>query len=167
MTREHKIRKVGGLYGLYLHYCYKLGYLPKYQKQNPARLHYLLREDLMKLDQITAQVRLLGREHISTSEQLFSYKSKVEDEIKTLTADRTHLRNEIRKVNIDDDLLSGKKQQISALSERLKELRKEVRLCDGIAERSGVMRENLNAVLADEEKIKNNRKENRDYEHRR
>ncbi|WP_418527514.1 relaxase/mobilization nuclease domain-containing protein [Longicatena caecimuris] len=167
LTREHKIRKVGGLYGLYLHYCYKLGYLPKYQKQNPARLHYLLREDLMKLDQITAQVRLLGREHISTSEQLFSYKSKVEDEIKTLTADRTHLRNEIRKVNIDDDLLSGKKQQISALSERLKELRKEVRLCDGIAGRSGVMRENLNAVLADEEKIKNNRKENRDYEHRR
>ena len=58
MTREHKIRKVGGLYGLYLHYCYKLGYLPKYQKQNPARLHYLLREDLMKLDQITAQVML-------------------------------------------------------------------------------------------------------------
>ena len=167
LTREHKIRKVGGLYGLYLHYCYKLGYLPKYQKQNPARLHYLLREDLMKLDQITAQVRLLGREHISTSEQLFSYKSKVEDEIKSLTADRTHLRNEIRKVNIDDDLLSGKRQQISALSERLKELRKEVRLCDGIAERSGVMRENLNAVLADEEKIKNNRKENRDYEHRR
>ena len=69
---------------------YHSGYLPKYQKQNPARLHYLLREDLMKLDQITAQVRLLGREHISTSEQLFSYKSKVEDEIKTLTADRTH-----------------------------------------------------------------------------
>jgi len=167
LTREHKIRKVGGLYGLYLHYCYKLGYLPKYQKQNPTRLHYLLREDLMKLNQITAQVRLLGREHISTSEQLFSYKSKVEDEIKRLTADRTHLRNEIRKVNIDDDLLSGKRQQISALSERLKELRKEVRLCDGIAERSGVMRENLNAVLADEEKIKNNRKENRDYEHRR
>lgn len=167
LTRGHKIRKVGGLYGLYLHYCYKLGYLSKYQKQNPAWLHYLLREDLMKLDQITAQVRLLGREHISTSEQLFSYKSKVEDEIKSLTADRTHLRNEIRKVNIDDDLLYSKRQQISALSERLKELCKKVRLCDGIAECSGVMRENLNAVLADEEKTKNNRKENRDYEHRR
>lgn len=167
LTREHRIRKVGGLYGLYLHYCYKLGYLPKYQKQNPARLHYLLREDLMKLDQITAQVRLLGREHISTSEQLFLYKSKVEDEIKSLTADRKHLRNEIRKVNIDDAMLSGCKEKISALSERLKELRKEIRLCDGIAERSGVIRENLNAVLADEEKIKNNRKENRSYEHRR
>ena len=167
LTREHKIQKVGGLYGLYLHYCYKLGYLPKYKKQNPARLHYLLREDLMKLDEITAQVRLLGREHISTSEQLFSYQHSVEDEIKTLTADRTHLRNEIRKVNTDDATLSGCKKQISAISARLKELRKEVRLCNGIAERSGVIKENLEAVLADEEKIKSNRKENRSYEQRR
>ena len=167
LTREHKIQKVGGLYGLYLHYCYKLGYLPKYKKQNPARLHYLLREDLMKLDKITAQIRLLGREHISTSEQLFSYKHSVEDEIKTLTADRTHLRNEIRKVNTDDATLSGCKKQISAISARLKELRKEVRLCNGIAQRSGVIKENLEAVLADEEKIKNNRKENRSYEQRR
>ena len=167
LTREHKIQKVGGLYGLYLHYCYKLGYLPKYKKQNPARLHYLLREDLMKLDEITAQIRLLGREHISTSEQLFSYQHSVEDEIKTLTADRTHLRNEIRKVNTDDATLSGCKKQISAISARLKELRKEVRLCKGIAERSGVIKENLEAVLADEEKIKNNRKENRNYEQRR
>ena len=38
-TRENKIKKVGGLYGLYLHYCYRLGYLPKYKKQNTARLH--------------------------------------------------------------------------------------------------------------------------------
>ena len=74
-TREHKVKKVGGLYGLYLHYCYKLGYLPKYKKQNTARLHYLLKEDLLKLDKITQETRLLGRENISTDEQLFSYKS--------------------------------------------------------------------------------------------
>jgi len=164
-TREHKIRKVGGLYGLYLHYCYKLGYLPKYKQQNTHRLHYLLRDDLMKLDELTAQVRLLGRQGITTSEQLFSYQSTVEDEIKKLTADRKHLRNEIRKVNIDDAMLSAAKEQISEISARLKELRKEVRLCDGIAERSGVMRERLDVVLAEEEKIKG--KENRNYEYRR
>lgn len=164
-TREHRIRKKGGLYGLYLHYCYKLGYLPKYKKQNPARLHYLLREDLYKVDQLSAQVRLLGRENISNAEQLFLFKSKTESEIKSLTADRTHLRNEIRKVNIDDASLSAAKEKISAISERLAELRKDVRLCDAIAERSGVMQENLVTVLADEEKIK--RKENRSYEQRR
>ena len=165
ITREDRIKKVGGLYGLYLHYCYKLGYLPKYKKQNPARLHYLLREDLMKLDKLTEQVRLLGRENISNAEQLFSFKSKTESEIKSLTADRTHLRNEIRKVNIDELELSAAKEKISAIGERLKELRKEVKICDAIAERSGIIEERLTKVLADEEKIKG--KENRSYEQRR
>lgn len=164
-TREHHIRKKGGLYGLYLHYCYKLGYLPRYKQPSPARLHYLLREDLYKVDQLSAQVRLLGRENISTAEQLFLFKSKSEEEVKRLTADRTHLRNEIRKVNIDDDSLSTAKLKISAISDRLSELRKDIRLCDAIAERSGVMQETLEAVLADEEKSK--RKENRNYEYRR
>lgn len=164
-TREHKIKKIGGLYGLYLHYCYKLGYLPKYKKQNSHRLHYLLRDDLMKLDELTAQVRLLGKHGISTSEQLFSYQSKVEEEIKTLTADRKHLRNEIRKVDIDGAMLSEAKEKISEISSRLKELRKEVRLCGSIAERSSVIRKRLDTVLAEEEKSK--RKENRSYEYRR
>lgn len=139
--------------------------MPNYKKQNPARLHYLLREDLYKVDQLSAQVRLLGRENISTTEQLFVYKSKAMGEIKTLTAYRTHLRNEIRKVNIDDDSLSTAKLKISAISEKLSELRKDVRLCDTIAERSDALKENLEAVLAEEEKIKG--KENRSYEQRR
>lgn len=164
-TREHKIKKVGGLYGLYLHYCYRLGYLPKYKKQNTHRLHYLLRDDLMKLDKLTAQMRLLGKQGIFTFEQLFSYQSKVEEEIKDLTAYRKRLRNEIRKANIDGAMLSEAKEKISEISGRLKELRKEVRLCDGIAERSGVMRERLDMVLTEEEKSK--RKENRSYEYRR
>ena len=37
-TREDRIKKRGGLYGMYLYYCYRLGYLPKYKiKQNTAR----------------------------------------------------------------------------------------------------------------------------------
>lgn len=165
LTREHKIRKVGGLYGLYLHYCYKLGTLPKYKKQNPARVHYLLRDDLMKLDELTAQTTLLGKNHIGTTEELFIYKQSVEDEIKSLTAERTHLRNEIRKVNISDEQLSVAKNEISEISDRLKGLRKEVKLCDGIAQRSGEIKEHLEQVIAEEEK--QNRKEKSRHEHQR
>ena len=71
---------------MYLYYCYRLGYLPKYKKQNNARLHYLLKDDLMKLDKITDEVRLLGRENISTDEQLFSYKTSLEEQMKNLIA---------------------------------------------------------------------------------
>ena len=166
-TRADKIKKVSGLYGLYLHYCYRLGYLPKYKlkQRNNARLHYLLKDDLMKLDELTKQVTLLGHHQIGTDKQLFSYKHSVEKEIKTLTAHRTRLRNEIRKVNITDERLSEAKGEISEISGRLKELRKEVKLCDGIAERSKVIEHNLEQVRADEEKSK--RKENRNYDKRR
>ena len=150
-TRENKIKKVGGMYGLYLHYCYKLGYLPKYKKQNTTRLHYLLKEDLLKLDKITAETRLLGRENISTDEQLFSYKESVLLQIETLTDDRTHLRKQLRR-NLSDDELSKVKEQISTITGKLWTLRKEVGLCDDIAERSKVIEANLEMVRADEEK---------------
>lgn len=150
-TRENKIKKVGGLYGLYLHYCYRLGYLPKYKKQNTARLHYLLKEDLLKLDKITAETRLLGRENISTDEQLFSYKESLKGQIKTLNDDRTHLRK-IARTKMSDDELSKVKEQISTVSDKIRELNKEVRLCDDIAERSKVMEQNLETIRAEEEK---------------
>lgn len=152
-TREDKIKKVGGLYGLYLYYCYKLGYLPKYKTINPASLHYAFREDWLKLDRIAEQTRLLGREHISTTEQLFSYRAKVESEINTLTADRKVLRNLLRR-KIDEKELSEAKEQISSISKKLKTLRKEIKLCDGIAERSDSIRVNLELALADEQKSK-------------
>lgn len=165
VTREDRIKKVGGLYGLYLHYCYKLGYLPNYKKQNPVRLHYLLRDELMKLDELTAQTTLLGKHHIGDTEQLFSYQQSVEDKIKNLTADRTHLRNEIRRVDITDERLSAAKEEITEISDKLKALRKEVKLCKGIAERSGEIKSNLEQVLADEKQTK--RKEKDRYVQRR
>lgn len=115
----------------------------------------------MKLDELTKQVTLLGKHQIGTDEQLFSYKRSVEAEIKSLAADRTHLRNEIRKVNVTDVELSAAKEKISAISERLKELREEVKLCDGIAKRSNVIEHNLEQVQSEEEKSQ--RKESRNY----
>ena len=115
----------------------------------------------MKMEQITKEVRLLGRENISTEEQLFSYKHKVESEIKTLTDDRTHLRKELRR-KLSDDELSGVKEKMSDITARLRTLRKEVKLCDGIAARSKVMERNLEQVRADEEKSL--RREGKRYE---
>ena len=164
-TREDKIKCKDGLYRLYLYYCYKLGYLPKYKykTQDRKRLHYLLREDLMKLDQITDEVRLLGKHQIDNAEQLFSYKSSVEERINALVNDRAHLQKVIRR-KIDGEQLSVAKDKISLINGELKKLRKEIRLCGDIAERSKLIEENLEVVLADENKIK--RKEIRSYEQR-
>ncbi|MCC8073947.1 MAG: relaxase/mobilization nuclease domain-containing protein [Clostridiales bacterium] len=156
-TRGQKLQKKGGLYGLYLYYCYRLGYLSKYKKQNNARLHYLLKEDLMKLDKITDEVRLLGRENISTDEQLFSYKASAMEQMKTLAADRTLLRKRTR-TNITDEELSKAKDEIASINKKLKTLRKEVKLCDSIAERSKVMTKNIEQIHAEEEKLQRKEK---------
>ena len=154
-TRGQKLKKKGGLYGLYLYYCYRLGYLPKYKKQNNARLHYLLKDDLMKLDKITDEVRLLGRENISTDEQLFSYKTSLEKQMENLVAGRTHLH---------DGQLQAAKDEIASINGELKKLRREVKLCEDIAERSKVMEENLEHIETEEEKQQ--RKEKSRYEQR-
>ena len=66
---------------------------------------------------------------------------------------------------LGDAELSQANASISLLTEKLKELRKEVKLCQDIAARSKVIEEKVNAVRAEEEKSK--RKENRNYEQRR
>ena len=163
MTRLDKIKKVGGLYGLYLHYCYLLGVLPKYKHPNVARMHYLLRPELMKLDEITAQTTFLGKHHIGTDQELNGYRQTVTKRIEELTTERKQLRNEIRKVNITDDALSEDKNRITEIAELLKELRKEVKLCDNIAERSGEIRTTTQKVIADQEIEQRKEKEKNEH----
>ena len=150
-TRQDKIQKKSGIYRLYLYYCYKLRYLPKYKKQNVSRLHYYLKEDLMKIDKISMETRLLARENISTIEQLFSYKNSIEKEIDSLVDIRESLRRNVRK-NADEIKISKIKDEISDSTRKIRELRKEITLCDGIAERSKVIDDRLKQIQKDEEK---------------
>lgn len=156
-------KKIGGLRGLYLHYCYKLGILPKGRKQDYVKLHYLLKDDLMKMDAIAKETRLLCRCHIDTAEQLLSYQGSLETEKNELTEQRKELYSLSRKVGDEDK--EAVKAQISDVSKRLGEIRKEVRLCEGIAARSGMLKEKLQAMRADEQETK--RKELMKNEHRR
>ena len=114
-------RKIGGLRGLYLHYCYKLGILPKGRKPNYAKLHYLL-----KMDAIAKETRLLCRCHIDTAEQLLSYKASLISEQAELTAKRKGLYSLSRKAGGEEK--EAVKAQLSEITGRLNTIRKEVRL---------------------------------------
>lgn len=152
-TREDKIKKIGGLKGLYLHYCYKLGYLPKYH-QSPARVYYLYRDDLLKMEQISKEARLLVRENISTKEELQQYKEEVERKIDTVVLQRSALRNLLRHKEKPEEEKLSIRNEIAGLSETLKELRKEIRMCDSIAERSEKMAETMRREELETEKEK-------------
>lgn len=147
-------RKLTGFRALYFHYCYLLGIFPKNRpQQSRKRLHFLLREDLLKLDAITAETRLLVGHRIDTAEQLFCYRDKVSEKITALTEKRKQLYKAQRTaaVKSDPEKTAEVKAQITALSKELAALRKEVVLCNSIAERSGVIQEKIKAVREDEQ----------------
>ena len=156
-------KKATGFRALYLHYCYLLGVFPKNKQQNKRRLHFLLREDLIKLDAITQEARLLGTNHIDTAQQLSSYKETLETRINALTTQRKQLYRKQRTVAVkSDEAVSTKvKAEIDSLSKELKQLRWEVKLCSDIEIRSGIMLEHIKTVREDE---KSQRKEQKEHD---
>ena len=92
-----------------------------------------------------------------------SYQGSLEKEKNELTEQRKGLYSQSRK--LDGKEKEAVKAQISDISKRLGEIRKGVRLCEGIAARSGTLKEKLQAVRADEQETK--RKELMKNEHRR
>ena len=154
-----KVKKVTGFRALYFHYCYLLGVFPRKKSQNKKQLHFLLREDLIRLENITQEVRLLAVHRIDTAEQLSSYKGQLKAGIDAVTKDRKQLYRKQRTVAVQSDeaMAEAVKAEISRLNGVLAQYRREEKLCDDIAVRSGVMLEKIKAVREDEQ---NKRKEN-------
>ena len=152
MTRKDRLRKVGGLRGLYLRYCYELGYLPKYRKRW-SRVHYLLKDDLLKCEQYSKQARLLGTYHIETREDLASFISDKNAEYEKLFAKRDELRKIARRVMPEESRAEIKKE-ITKLTEKLKALREEIKLSGDIWERSDTLKENLEKIDKEQEQRK-------------
>jgi len=144
-----------------LHYCYLLGVFPRNKQQNKRRLHFLLREDLIKLDAITQEARLLGTNHIDTAQQLSSYKENLETRIDTVISQRKQLYRKQRTVAVKTDEAASTKvrAEIDSLSRELKQLRWEVKLCNDIQVRSGIMLEHIKTVREDEESKRKEQKE--------
>lgn len=138
-----------GLSKLYLHYCYLLGIYPGgSNKRQRRRYSYVLAEDLQKLDDITAQTRLLSKNHIKTLGQLIEYKGAKSRELEQLVKRRRQLYGMIRSSDVET---AGKaKAEIEAINRELSSVRQEIRCCDAIAERSADVRGKVAAVRKEE-----------------
>lgn len=134
-------KKVTGFRALYFHYCYLLGVFPREKQQNQKRIHFLLREDLIKLDAVIQEARLLAVNRIDTAQQLSSYQSGLESRMESVTSQRKQLYRKLRTVAVKSDEAASVETSaaITALSKELCQLRREVKLCSDIALRSGVL----------------------------
>lgn len=157
-SRE-KAKKVRGLRGLYLHYCFCLGSAAR-DRGSAARTYFLLREDLCKLDAISKEARLLCTNRIDTAEEMSEYREALKRQMGQLCQKREQLRNRNRRER-DPEALEKRRQEIRALTAEIGGLRKELTLCEGIAKRSGVMKEKLSSVRQTERKEEGNREHRR------
>lgn len=145
---KRPVQKITGLRALYFRYCYELHILVRHPT-SVKRVPFSLREDLRKLDRLDRETRFLGKRKISTSEELTACRESAAAEIEGLSVKRRELRNHLRRLvrqgdHPDTDMV---KAEIAHISSRLKELRNEVALCDGIAQRSGLVKTGLGQLL--------------------
>lgn len=129
IVRKKTNRKIGGLRGLYCHYCYLLGYYPK-RRTKFYRVSPLLRDDLLKLNYISQEAKLLQKYRIDTMEQLFLFEESISERINQLKEESKTLSPENRKV----------------ISSEIKEKAQQLVLCRNIAKRSPQMKEKMRQI---------------------
>ena len=148
--RIDRIMGRSGLEKLYLRYCYELGYLPKY-RQNPTKLHILLKEDLLKCDQYSEQAKLLSKYRVNTDEDLSHLMEKLEEKKQALLHDRNDMRNKARR-NLPESETIAAREKAMELTTEIKEIRRDLKVCAQIKERSGHVRDNLEIIDRDRQR---------------
>ena len=122
-----------GLRALYFFYLRKLR---EAQRQPVGYAPYILREDLRLMDAISEQSKFVFKYKLDTAEQVEALKSSLITQVQALTVERTQQRNMKRHQGISEKELAQIDTRISELSNRFKVLRKDIKLCDSVIERS-------------------------------
>lgn len=139
------VRQIDGFRGLYFHYCYCLGLLPKNSLRRP--LSPELREECRRLDAISRQAQLICREKLDTAEEVTSFISGKQSEMRELGAARQHCYNRLRRCD-DEEEIAKIKGQRDRLTVAMAACRKDIRTAEAVLSRSACMKENLKAERA-------------------
>ena len=126
--------KPKGLYALYLHYCYLLGAVQKTVPQDPE-VYAAIREDVRRARMYNEHAKFLGKYNLNTGEDLQRHEQMVDAQISALCKERQVLRNKLRWMK-DTEKTQPIREEIYAISAKIKPLRKEMKMCKDIYERS-------------------------------
>ena len=138
-------KKVRGLRALYLWYAYRMGNVRK-GGASARKTHYLLREDIRKLEKRERMAALLVKNRIETYDQLRAHRDDCQSVISYLCERRAQLKKQPRTESVTTEL--------DGIREKLKVLRREVWLCDEIEVDSVALQKKREALRALEGKGK-------------
>ena len=119
----HRPRKLKGLRALYFKYLYLLGAIPK--RRPRKRTAFVSRAEIIKFDRYQEQFQYLMKNRIETVGQLSMQYDALQASIDALTDQRRELYK-IRRAGHGGDAITD---EITGLTARLRELRRELKLC--------------------------------------
>ena len=134
------VKKIGGFRGLYLHYCYCLGILPKNSTHRP--LSPEMREECRRLDAISRQTQLICREKLDIAEDVQLFIGKRQEELEYLQAGRQKCYNRLRRCD-DGAEIARIKAERDRLTAAMALCRKDIKTARDVLARSDRLRENL------------------------
>ena len=141
-----------GLVKLYYYYCYELGIFKKYDN---LRHHasWTVQADVRRFDQLAAQSNMLQKYGIETMTDLHEYRSKLLSEKQELIKNRELLRAELRRAlraEASEEQILEIKKRISAHSDRLAEITKDVNNCISVEKRSVDIQQEVEKIYQNE-----------------
>lgn len=149
----------GSLYRLYLYYCYMFKVFPK---SNRIKLSENMKKEVRKMEQMSNEIKFICRNKIKSTDELFSYKKNLAEELNNQMKERCKLRRNREKCQ-DSEERQKICNEILVVSDKINYLKKEVKLCEDVRKRNITMKENIREI--EEEKLKG--KEKNDYEYSR
>ncbi len=147
---NYKREKPKGIYALYLHYCYLLHVFP--QKNPYKKLPPSIKVDSLKLDRISEEAKLLVSEKLETDEQFFSFKNSKQEELNTLLSERENLCYKYHHNENKEEI----KKEIDSIKPKVDELRRVIKLCDGIETRIPKIERNIEKIIEDRKESERN-----------
>ncbi len=127
--------KGSGLTSTYRRYCIRLySYISRPKRSKREYIPMALREDIAKLDRYIEQMDFLYLHRIEDKASLQSKKDELVSELKHLIVERRKLNTAkeraVREHNVPG--INQAKSDISAISRKIREIRKEIKLCDAV-----------------------------------
>ena len=136
-------RKVGGLYGLYLHYLYLLSYRPR-KKHRP--LSPEMREACRMCDKYSECAKLMAKYHLRTEDDVKYFIARSEESLDTLSCQRNKVRNKLRRA-ADPEMIESYRNERDHLTSEITMIRKEIKTAVFTLERSEKVKDDIRIEL--------------------
>ncbi len=147
-----KLRKTKGIIALYYYYCYLLKVYPK--KNLNYKLTPKMRAEVKKMEKYSEQIRFICKYKLENINDIENLKEQKKEELQKTLNTRNRLYYKRQKLDNESEKDVVTKEIISVTS-TMEKVRKEIRLCDEVADNTRKIQEQVKEMKeSEQEKVK-------------